>query len=179
MESFGLKWGLWTILTFLSHRSDDALDPYRSLENASSQMCVSLYLSISIKTCICIYLSVYMFREIACQRLESSHFLALSRARMSFARSTYGRTMSCVCVCACACVCVCARASACMCLCVCVCVCACARVCVCVCVCLWLCVCVCVCVCACVRAPACACVCVCVCVCVRVCVRSDVATPTH
>jgi hypothetical protein len=147
MESFGLKWGLWTILTFLSHRSDDALDPYRSLENASSQMCFSLYLSISIKTCICIYLSVYMFREIACQRLESYHFLALSRARMSFARSTYGRTMSCVCVCACACVCVC----------------------------LWLCVCVYVCVCVRARTR----VRVCVCVCVRVCVRSDVATPTH
>ena len=149
MESFGLKWGLWTILTFLSHRSDDALDPYRSLENASSQMCVSLYLSISIKTCICIYLSVYMFREIACQRLESFHFLALSRARMSFARSTYGRTMSCVCVCACACVCVCARECVYVFVCVCVCVrarvCACVRVCVCVC--LYVCVSVCVCVC--------------------------------
>jgi len=169
MESFGLKWGLWTILTFLSHRSDDALDPYRSLENDSSQMCVSLYLSISIRTCIYIYLSVYMFREIACQRLESFHFLALSRARMSFARSTYGRTMSCVCVRVCVCVCARECVYVFVCVCVCVCVCARARACVCVCVCLWLCVCV----------RACAHPRARVCVCVRVCVRSDVATPTH
>jgi hypothetical protein len=125
MESFGLKWGLWTILTFLSHRSDDALDPYRSLENDSSQMCVSLYLSISIRTCI--YISIYRFICFARSHVNdwnhfiSSHFRELACLSRDQLMEEQCRVCVrvCMCVCArecvyvfvCVCVCVCFHAS--------------------------------------------------------------------